>query len=464
MATDKDVIDEFHKNTLTEQISDNDNRGQCDHEIEDVCVQCGFAIDTIDEGDAATDKGHTAKIDKVLTHRIWGFPIFLVIMWIIFQTTFSLGAYPAQWIQTGIDWLVGFVDSAMNPGALKDLIINGVIHGVGGIIVFLPNILLLFLFISIMETTGYLARTALIMDRLMSKIGLQGRSFVPLLIGFGCNVPAIVAARDLPNKKDRLLTMLIIPFMSCSARLPVYVLLISAFFPNYQGLVLVSIYIIGMVIGAISAAIINKVLFRNIKRNAEIVLPRYNTPSVWLILKQMLIKGREYVKMVGTVIVVASVIIWCLSYYPRNTGDVSKSEHLRESYIGYIGRAIEPVIRPLGFDWQIGVGLATGVVAKEMVVSTLAVLNGSDETSANLGENLQEQTFTSGNRVGQHVFNPLVAYTLMLFILLYFPCMAVVSTLRREIGIRWAVFSVIYSTATAWVVSFIVYQLGSLLN
>lgn len=461
MIKNKKGLEESDKNKIT-QDQDNCQASQCDHEVQDPCAQCGFAIDVIDQGNAETDKGYTAKIDKVLTHRIWGFPIFLFIMWVVFQTTFSVGAYPAEWIQAGVDWLAGFVDNTMNAGALKDLIINGVIQGVGGIIVFLPNILLLFLFISIMEMTGYLTRTALIMDRLMSKIGLQGRSFVPLLIGFGCNVPAIVAARDLSNKKDRLLTMLIIPFMSCSARLPVYVLLISAFFPNYQGLILVSIYIIGMVIGAISAAIINKVLFRNIKRNAEIVLPRYNMPSVWKIVKQMLIKGREYIKMVGTVIVVASVIIWCLSYYPRNTGDMTKSEHLRESYIGHIGRAIEPVIRPLGFDWQIGVGLATGVVAKEMVVSTMAVLSGADETSANLSENLHEQTYTSGKKVGQHVFNPLVAYTLMLFILLYFPCMAVVSTLRREIGMRWAIFSVIYSTATAWVVSFIVYQVGSL--
>lgn len=461
MTKNKKELEESDKNKIT-QDQDNCQASQCDHEVQDPCAQCGFAIDVIDQGNAETDKGYTAKIDKVLTHRIWGFPIFLFIMWVVFQTTFSVGAYPAEWIQAGVDWLAGFVDNTMNAGALKDLIINGVIQGVGGIIVFLPNILLLFLFISIMEMTGYLTRTALIMDRLMSKIGLQGRSFVPLLIGFGCNVPAIVAARDLSNKKDRLLTMLIIPFMSCSARLPVYVLLISAFFPNYQGLILVSIYIIGMVIGAISAAIINKVLFRNIKRNAEIVLPRYNMPSVWKIVKQMLIKGREYIKMVGTVIVVASVIIWCLSYYPRNTGDMTKSEHLRESYIGHIGRAIEPVIRPLGFDWQIGVGLATGVVAKEMVVSTMAVLSGADETSANLSENLHEQTYTSGKKVGQHVFNPLVAYTLMLFILLYFPCMAVVSTLRREIGMRWAIFSVIYSTATAWVVSFIVYQVGSL--
>ena len=431
------------------------------------------------------------RVDRIMTHKVWGLPIFLLIMWIMFQTTFSLGGVPAGWLETGVEWLGDFIGGIMREGPLRELIVNGIISGVGGVIVFLPNILILFFFISLMEDTGYMARAAFIMDKLMHKIGLHGKSFIPLLMGFGCNVPAIMATRTLESRKDRLMTMLIIPFMSCSARLPVYVLLISAFFPSNQGLVLFSIYLIGILIAIGSSILFKKLLFAKAEAPFVMELPPYRIPTTRNVVRHMWSKGSQYLRKMGTVILTASIIIWALGYYPRNVeysvdydrvaaeiassglspedeqaklqelNDIRHAEHQKQSYIGKIGRFIEPAIRPLGFDWQIGISLFSGLAAKEIVVSTMAVLSNSGDDDASLAENLQKQVYTQGDKAGQPVYSPLVAYTLMLFILLYVPCIAAIVAIRREAGRKWAVLSVVYSTGLAWLLSFVVYQIGS---
>ncbi len=445
--------------------------------------------------DQTVEKSH--RPDRFLTHKWLGFPIFLFFMWAMFQSTFSLGSYPADWIDAGVSWLSDLVGSNMGEGPLRALIVDGIIGGVGGVIVFLPNILILFFCISLMEDTGYMARAAFIMDRLMHKIGLHGKSFIPLLMGFGCNVPAIMATRTLESKKDRLLTMLIIPFMSCSARLPVYVLLISAFFAKNQGLVLLSIYTIGVLVAIIMSLIFNKIFFSKKEAPFVMELPPYRRPTLRNTLIHMWDKSVQYLSKMGTVILGASIIIWALGYFPRDKEEspirpetiqvaennltnqsvdsnvetvdfeiAKESEHMENSYIGKIGHFIEPVIRPLGFDWKIGVSIVTGLAAKEIVVGSMGVLYHSDlaadETSVNLQTKLQQQTYTRGPKAGQKVFSPLVAYTFMIFVLLYFPCIAVIAAIRREAGTKWAVFTMVYTTAVAWLVAFGIYQIGSL--
>jgi len=444
---------------------------------------------------ATQDKNfRTSKIDRYLTHKYLGIPIFLFMMWVMFQATFTLGGYPMEWIESGVEWLGEAVKNAMPDGSFRDLLVNGIISGVGGVIVFLPNILILFLFISIMEDTGYMARAAFIMDKLMHRIGLHGKSFIPLLMGFGCNVPAIMATRTLESRKDRVLTMLIMPFMSCSARLPVYVLLISAFFTRHHGLIMFSIYIFGIVVAIISSIIIKKVFFPKEEAPFVMELPPYRIPTTRNVIRHMWDKGVQALKKMGTVILAASIIIWALGYFPRdekleidydmlrtevvasNTlSDEEKDEQLEDiniaeaadeqanSYIGKIGYFVEPVIRPLGFDWKIGVSLVTGFAAKEVVVSTMAVLTNSDEEDeSGFISNLQNQTYTTGPKKGEEVFSPFVAYTMMVFILLYFPCIAVIVAIRREAGRKWAWFTVFYTNGLAWLLSFAVYQIGSL--
>jgi len=445
---------------------------------------------------SVSDKNYSP--DKFLTHQWLGFPIFIFFMWAMFQTTFSLGGYPMEWIDAGVSWLAEFVGNIMNEGPLRDLIVDGIIGGVGGVIIFLPNILILFFCISLMEDTGYMARAAFIMDRLMHKIGLHGKSFIPLLMGFGCNVPAIMATRTLESRKDRLLTMMIIPFMSCSARLPVYVLLISAFFPQQQGLVLLSVYFIGVFVAVAMALIFKKIFFSKKEAPFVMELPPYRVPTIRNTAIHMWDKSVQYLSKMGTVILGASILIWALGYFPKDkeqpvsnsftstqiaenissdtvviaplempTVDVlQKSAHMENSYIGKLGHFIEPVIRPLGFDWKIGVSIVTGLAAKEIVVGSMGVLYQSDlaadETSVNLQTKLQQQVYTKGPQKGQKVFSPLVAFTFMIFVLLYFPCIATITAIKREAGTKWAVFSMVYTTAVAWLVAFGVYQIGSL--
>lgn len=439
--------------------------------------------------------GHDA--DSILTHKWLGFPVFLFFMWAMFQTTFTLGSYPMDWIDAGLGWLSDTIGNAIPAGALHDLMIDGIIGGVGGVIVFLPNILILFFCISLMEDTGYMARAAFIMDRLMHKIGLHGKSFIPLLMGFGCNVPAIMATRTLENRKDRLLTMLIIPFMSCSARLPVYVLLISAFFPVKQGLVLLSIYLIGVLLAVVMALLFKKMFFRKAEVPFVMELPPYRMPTLRNTTIHMWNKSVQYLTKMGTIILFASILIWALEYFPRNTENSAKlnesiqivqqnadlsadekqsqenqliitreSERMENSYIGRIGHFITPVIEPLGYDWKIGVSIITGLAAKEILIGSMGVLYQSDleadETSVGLQNKLQQQVFTSGPRAGEKVFSPLVAFSLMLFVLIYFPCIAVIAAVKRESNWKWAAFTMVYTTALAWFVAFATYQIGSL--
>ncbi len=448
--------------------------------------------------DQKKDKRITkGQLDDFLTHRFWGFPIFLFFMWVMFQATFSIGSYPMEWIDSGVGLLSNFLQNVMPEGALRDLIVDGIIGGVGGVIIFLPNIMILFFFISLMEDTGYMARASFIMDKLMHKIGLHGKSFIPLVMGFGCNVPAIMATRTLENKKDRILTMIITPFMSCSARLPVYVLIISAVFPNNQGLVLFSIYFIGILLAIVTATIMKKVAFA--KKDVPFVmeLPPYRTPTLKNTTLHMWHKAQQYLKKMGTVILVASILIWALGYFPQNPvysenydakitsvavnaslTDVQKAKEIRlinidkeserqeKSYIGQLGHGIEPVIKPLGFDWKMGVSIITGLAAKEIVVSTMGVLYhadmGDDDNTETLKSNIEKQTHSSGVLKGQKVFTPLISFGFMLFILIYFPCVAVIAAIRKEANWGWAIFTMVYTTAIAWIVSFLTFQIGSL--
>ena len=438
-------------------------------------------------------------IDDILTHKYFGFPVFVFFMWLMFQTTFSLGSYPMDLIDSGVGWVGNLIRNAMTAGPLRDLLVDGIIGGVGGVIIFLPNILILFFFISFMEDSGYMARASFIMDKLMHRIGLHGKSFIPMLMGFGCNVPAIMATRTLENRKDRLLTMMIIPFMSCSARLPIYVLLISAFFHRYQGLILVSIYFIGILIAILVAMAMKRILFAKQDVPFVMELPPYRIPTLRNTSKHMWHKGVQYLKKMGTVILVASILIWALGYFPRNvkystgydeqialissnnnlndstkTGqkriiELSKmSEKQEKSYIGQLGHLIEPVLSPLGFDWKIGMSIITGLAAKEIVVSTMGVLyqadTGDGNVSGNLQSKLKEQTHSYGSLKGKKVFTPLVAYCFMLFILIYFPCIASVAAIKKESNLKWAMFIMIYTTVIAWIVSFLVFQIGSLIT
>jgi len=439
------------------------------------------------------------ELDDVLTHKLLGFPIFLFFMWLMFQATFTLGSYPMELIDTGVGWLSNFLQTTMPEGALRDLLVDGIMGGVGGVIIFLPNILILFFFISLMEDTGYMARASFIMDKLMHKIGLHGKSFIPLVMGFGCNVPAIMATRTLDNKKDRILTMIITPFMSCSARLPVYVLLISAFFPHNQGLVLFSIYIIGITLAILVAMVMKRVVFS--KKDVPFVmeLPPYRIPTLKNTTIHMWHKGVQYLKKMGNVILMASILIWALGYFPRNVNysedydvqinslqtnsqmsqeeknhqigsvEVKKeAERQEKSYIGKLGHAIEPVIEPLGYDWKMGVSILTGLAAKEIVISTMGILYQADlhadESSDTLKENLVRQEHTSGALKGQRVFTPLVAFGFMLFVLIYFPCVAVIAAIKKESNWKWALFTMVYTTVIAWVVAFLTYQIGSLIS
>lgn len=437
------------------------------------------------------------ELDDLLTHRFWGFPLFLFFMWVMFQATFTVGSYPMEWIDAGVGWFSGVVHSLMPDGPLRDLLVDGIIGGVGGVIIFLPNILILFFFISLMEDSGYMARASFMMDKLMHKIGLHGKSFIPLIMGFGCNVPAIMATRTLENRKDRILTMIITPFMSCSARLPVYVLLISAVFPANQGIVLFSIYFTGILLAIVTALVMKKVAFAKKTVPFVMELPPYRIPTLRNTSMHMWHKARQYLKKMGSVILVASILIWALGYFPRNV-ELSKdynalihavhrndsltsnqkseqiamielsrdSERQEKSYIGKMGHAIEPVISPLGFDWKMGVSILSGLAAKEIVVSTMGVLyladSHADESSETLKQKILEQKHTTGALKGQAVFTPLASISFMLFILIYFPCVAVIAAIRKEANRGWAIFTMVYTTALAWLVAFLVYQVGSI--
>lgn len=398
----------------------------------------------------------TDKIDKWVTHRWWGFPIFFLLLYLMFEFTFILGDYPMQAIEWGVSKLGDFVQGAMADGALKDMIIDGIIGGVGGVIVFLPNIVILYFFISIMEDSGYMARAAFITDKLMHKMGLHGKSFIPLIMGFGCNVPAIMATRTIENRKSRLITMLILPFMSCSARLPIYLVLIGALFPAHGSLVLLGIYTFGIVMAIISARLLSKVLMKGDDTPFVMELPPYRMPTSKSILRHTWEKGRQYLRKMGGIIMVASIIIWFLGYYPNHDAYETKQEQQENSYIGHLGKAIEPVIAPLGFDWKMGIGILSGAGAKELVVSTLGVLYNDDNDIES-----EESTSKLEQSISKNM-TPLNALCYMIFVLLYFPCIATLVAIKNESGKwRWALFSAAYSTACAWVCAWLVNVLFS---
>jgi ferrous iron transport protein B len=427
------------------------------------------------------------QVDQLLTHKILGYPIFLFLMWLIFQATFRIGEYPMHWIETGVTALQGIMVSILPKGIWADMIVDGIIGGVGSVIVFLPNIVILFLGISLLEDSGYMSRAAFLMDRPMHFMGLHGKSFIPLLMGFGCAVPAIMSTRTLESQRDRILTTLLTPFMSCSARLPVYILFAGAFFGIHAGNVIFSIYLLGIA----TAVVLGKVFKKTILSGEDIPfvmeLPPYRWPTVRSVLIHMWERTQIYLKKMGGVILIASIILWALGYFPRKeTFDVDydamiiqaeqsalpdkdetiaslkaerASEILGYSYIGRLGYAIEPFVTPIGFNWQMGVSLITGFVAKEVVVSSMGVLYqlgaDIDEKSNSLIAALQDP---------EKGITPLVAYTFMVFVLLYTPCIVSILAIRREIGMRWMWFAVVFQLILAWLAAFVIYQGGRLLG
>ncbi len=431
-------------------------------------------------------KGITELIDPVVTNKYFGYPIFLFFMWLMFAGTFTLGAYPQQWIEAIVGWLGDYIGGHMPDGSLKDLIIEGIIGGVGGVIVFLPNILILYFFISIMEDSGYMARAAFIMDKIMHKMGLHGKSFIPLVMGFGCNVPAIMSTRAIESRNSRMITMLVNPLMSCSARLPVYILLAGAFFPNHAGLVMFILYITGIILAVVMARLFKRFLFPEEDVPFVMELPPYRKPTTRSVIRHMWQKGRQYLQKMGGVILVASISIWFLGYFPKETASAQhyatlieqaeeahdeetvvqlkheqKTKHQEESYIGRIGKFLEPVLHPIGFDWRISVSLLSGMAAKEVVVSTMGVLFSGDENEQQLPAKLKAARYPDSTPV----FTPLVALCLMLFVLIYFPCIATVTAIKNESGSwKWGAFVIFYTTILAWLVAFVVAKIGGLLG
>ena len=397
----------------------------------------------------------TRRIDRLVANKWLGFPLFFALMWLMFTAVYQLGAYPQEWIAQGFSMLGELCSRIIPPGALQDLAINGIIGGVGSVAVFLPNILLLYLFISLMEDSGYMARAAFIMDKLMHKIGLHGKSFIPMLMGFGCNVPAILATRAIESHSSRIITILITPFMSCSARLPVYILLAGAFFPKYAPMVMIALYLLGIVTAAITARLLRITKFKQDETPFVMELPPYRRPTLRYTLHHMWDKCEQYIKKIGTTVFAATVIIWFLSYYPRpEMSDIATygNDTYAESYIGMIGKTIEPVMEPLGLNWRSSIALIASIPAKELVVSTFGVLYNSDEA------NLSQSLVSSGDFTGSS------AAAFLVFVLLFFPCIATITTIAEETGSKkMAIFAVIYNTGIAWLIAFAVNQIGTIL-
>ena len=428
----------------------------------------GALQETYKPGNKDTQK-KTRRIDRLVANRWLGFPIFILVMWIMFSSVFMLGAYPQEWIDSLFGWLGEVAGRLIPDGAVQDLVVNGIIGGVGSVAVFIPQILILYLFISLMEDSGYMARAAFIMDRLMHKMGLHGKSFIPMLMGFGCNVPAIMATRTIESRSSRMITILVTPFMSCSARLPVLVLFAGAFFPEHAALVLLGLYLLGIIVAIVTARLLRLVKYSKDETPFVMELPPYRWPTLRATLRHMWEKCAQYIKKIGTVILLSTIVIWFLSYYPRPVESTEQRANItdcrgevgspgdegginEDSFIAWIGHTVEPVLAPLGQNWRSSIALITSIPAKELVVSTLGVLYSSDSE-----ESIQQDLRSSGD------FTPRSAAAFMVFILLFFPCIATIAAIADETGSRkWALFSIIYNTAVAWIAGYIVYTIGGL--
>ena len=418
-----------------------------------------------EEGTKGDTYQTTHVIDSIITNRYIGFPLFFLFLYIMFEVTFTLGQYPMDWLDAGVGALGDWIKSTLPDGPLKAMLADGVIGGVGSVIVFLPQILILYAFISFMEDSGYMARAAFIMDKLMHKMGLHGKSFIPLIMGFGCNVPAVMATRTIESRRSRLITILVLPLMSCSARMPIYIMIIGTFFAaKYQSLIMISLYAAGILLAVLMSRIFSRWLVKGDDTPFVMELPPYRFPTAKAMARHTWEKGRQYLKKMGGIILVASIIVWALGYFPHNDS-LSPQAQQEQSYIGHIGKAIEPVFRPQGFDWKLDVSLIAGVGAKEIVASTMGVLYADDETVADETADNTKKYELLRQKMTADGITPLIAFAYLLFVLIYFPCIATIAAVKGETGSwRWAAFAAIYTTALAWVVSACVYQIGCLLS
>ena len=417
-----------------------------------------------EEGNKQDTYQLTHFIDKIITNKYAGFPIFFLLLYVMFEVTFTLGQYPMDWIEAGVGLLGEWVSSTLPDGPLKAMLADGVIGGVGAVLVFLPQILILYCFISFMEDSGYMARAAFIMDKLMHKMGLHGKSFIPLIMGFGCNVPAVMATRTIESRRSRLITMLILPMMSCSARLPIYIMITGTFFAvRYQSLIMISLYAIGIAMAVIVSRVLSRWLIKGEDTPFVMELPPYRFPTAKAIGRHTWEKGKQYLKKMGGIILFASIIVWALGYFPHNDS-LTPQQQQEQSYIGRIGKTIEPVFRPQGFDWKLDVGLVAGIGAKEIVASTMGVLYSGDESVADdTAEDNSSKYANLYQKMSADGITPLIAFSYLIFVLLYFPCLATIAAIKGESGSwRWAAFAAAYTTALAWVVSAAVYQVGRL--
>ncbi|WP_455128792.1 ferrous iron transport protein B [Prevotella veroralis] len=471
-----------HRDTAAQRVKE-ETHNDCETAIMD--AKYGFIHGALEESGYTTgDKKDTYQtthlIDKILTNKYLGFPIFFLILLLMFTATFVIGQYPMDWIDAGVAWLGDFISQSMPEGPVKAMLVDGVIGGVGAVIVFLPQILILYFFISYMEDSGYMARAAFIMDRLMHKMGLHGKSFIPLIMGFGCNVPAVMSTRTIESQRSRLITMLILPLMSCSARLPIYVMITGSFFAlKYRSLAMLSLYVIGVLMAIVMSRLFSAFVVKGEDTPFVMELPPYRFPTWKAIGRHTWEKGKQYLKKMGGIILVASIIVWALGYFPHTDDpSVSNQQQQEQSYIGRVGRVVEPVFRPMGFNWKLDVGLLAGVGAKEIVASTMGVLYSNDDSfkddsnfSSESGKYVKlheqiTQDVAQLHGISYEKAEPvatLTAFCFLLFVLLYFPCIATIAAIKGETGSwGWALFAAGYTTALAWVVSAVVFQVGCL--
>ena len=416
-----------------------------------------------EEGKKTDTYQMTHVLDAIITSRYFGFPLFFIFLYIMFEVTFTLGQYPMDWIEAGVEAISNIMSSLLPVGPLRDMIVDGAIAGVGAVIVFLPQILILYTFISFMEDSGYMARAAFIMDKVMHKMGLHGKSFIPLIMGFGCNVPAVMATRTIENRRSRLITILVLPFMSCSARLPIYIMIIGTFFAvKYQSLIMITLYVTGIILAVIMSRIFSKWLIKGDDTPFVMELPPYRFPTLKAITRHTWEKGKQYLKKMGGIILVASLIVWALGYFPHDN-NLDRQTQQEHSYIGQIGKVVEPIFRPQGFDWKLDVSLMAGIGAKEIVASTMGVLYADDESVADDNEADSEKYNKLYVKMTNDGITPLIAFSYLLFVLIYFPCIATIAAIKSETGSwKWAMFAALYTTLLAWIISAVFYQIGSL--